>query len=130
LGLPYLRIVVVGESGVIDPYGYWRGIREIDGPEQCPVGVHLDRPDAREDYSIEPVPITVPQAEPTTSAPVIDKPAPQQTTAEGRIRCEASLYVMRAGIRGQPLSFNSYMPTAPVVTAGDAPAWPRRSLRQ
>jgi len=106
LGLPYLRIVVVGESGVIDPYGYWRGIREIDEAGAIlvrpdgyvawrqsaavweeneaqrqldaalsalldrPVGVHLDRPDAREDYSIEPVPITVPQAEPTTSAPV------------------------------------------------------------
>jgi hypothetical protein len=39
-------------------------------PEQCPVGVYLDCPDAREDYSIEPVPITVSQAEPTTSAPV------------------------------------------------------------
>jgi hypothetical protein len=70
LGLPYLRWVVVGESGVIDPYGYWRGIREIDEAGAMPGRGYLDRPDAREDYSIEPVPITVSQAEPTTSAPV------------------------------------------------------------
>jgi hypothetical protein len=27
---PFLRTVVVGEPGTIDPYGYWRGMREID----------------------------------------------------------------------------------------------------
>ena len=30
LDLPFLRTVVVGEPGTIDPYGYWRGVREID----------------------------------------------------------------------------------------------------
>lgn len=40
LGLPFLRTVVVGAPGTIDPYGYWRQIREI--PE---AGALLVRPD-------------------------------------------------------------------------------------
>lgn len=40
LGLPYLRTVVVGEPTTIDPYGYWRHVREI--PE---AGALLVRPD-------------------------------------------------------------------------------------
>jgi len=37
---PFLRTVVVGEPGTIDPYGYWRGAREIDE-----AGAILVRPD-------------------------------------------------------------------------------------
>ena len=40
LDLPFLRTVVVGEPGTIDPYGYWRGVREIDE-----AGAILVRPD-------------------------------------------------------------------------------------
>ena len=40
LDLPYLRTVVVGEPGAIDPYGYWRRVREIDE-----AGALLVRPD-------------------------------------------------------------------------------------
>ena len=40
LDLPFLRTVVVGEPGTIDPYGYWRGVREIDE-----AGALLVRPD-------------------------------------------------------------------------------------
>jgi 2,4-dichlorophenol 6-monooxygenase len=40
LDLPFLRTVVVGEPGTIDPYGYWRGVREIDE-----AGAVLVRPD-------------------------------------------------------------------------------------
>jgi 2,4-dichlorophenol 6-monooxygenase len=40
LDLPFLRTVVVGEPGTIDPYGYWRGAREIDE-----AGAILVRPD-------------------------------------------------------------------------------------
>ncbi|MFI9625854.1 FAD-dependent monooxygenase [Streptomyces sp. NPDC052042] len=40
LDLPFLRTVVVGEPGAIDPYGYWERVREI--PE---AGALLVRPD-------------------------------------------------------------------------------------
>jgi 2,4-dichlorophenol 6-monooxygenase len=40
LDLPFLRTVVVGEPGTMDPYGYWQQIREI--PE---AGALLVRPD-------------------------------------------------------------------------------------
>ncbi|SNS74946.1 FAD-dependent monooxygenase [Rhodococcoides kyotonense] len=40
LDLPYLRTVVVGEPGTIDPYGYWRQVREIHE-----AGAILVRPD-------------------------------------------------------------------------------------
>ncbi len=40
LDVPYLRTVVVGEPGTIDPYGYWRQVREIDE-----AGALLVRPD-------------------------------------------------------------------------------------
>ncbi|MFJ2756434.1 FAD-dependent monooxygenase [Nocardioides sp. NPDC087217] len=40
LDLPFLRTVVIGEPGTIDPYGYWERIREI--PE---AGALLVRPD-------------------------------------------------------------------------------------
>jgi len=40
LDLPFLRAVVIGEPGTIDPYGYWEQIREI--PE---AGALLVRPD-------------------------------------------------------------------------------------
>ncbi|MDI9930735.1 FAD-dependent monooxygenase [Rhodococcus sp. IEGM 1354] len=40
LDLPYLRTVVVGESGTIDPYGYWRRVREVHE-----AGAILVRPD-------------------------------------------------------------------------------------
>ncbi|ANZ28241.1 2,4-dichlorophenol 6-monooxygenase [Rhodococcus sp. WB1] len=40
LNLPFLRTVVVGEPGTIDPYGYWRRVRDIDE-----AGALLVRPD-------------------------------------------------------------------------------------
>ncbi|CDZ91450.1 FAD-dependent monooxygenase [Rhodococcus ruber] len=40
LDLPFLRTVVVGEPGAIDPYGYWRQVRDIDE-----AGALLVRPD-------------------------------------------------------------------------------------
>jgi 2,4-dichlorophenol 6-monooxygenase len=40
LDLPFLRTVVVGEPGTIDPYGYWRDVRETDE-----AGALLIRPD-------------------------------------------------------------------------------------
>ncbi|MBS9376154.1 FAD-dependent monooxygenase [Rhodococcus sp. B50] len=40
LDLPFLRTVVIGEPGTIDPYGYWRQVREIDE-----AGALLVRPD-------------------------------------------------------------------------------------
>ena len=40
LDLPFLRTVVVGEPGAIDPYGYWRNVREIHE-----AGAILVRPD-------------------------------------------------------------------------------------
>lgn len=40
LDVPFLRTVVVGEPGTIDPYGYWRQIRDIDE-----AGALLVRPD-------------------------------------------------------------------------------------
>lgn len=40
LDLPYLRTVVVGEPGAIDPYGHWHNIREIHE-----AGAILVRPD-------------------------------------------------------------------------------------
>ncbi|GES38970.1 monooxygenase [Rhodococcus aetherivorans] len=40
LDLPFLRTVVVGEPGTIDPYGYWRRVRDIDE-----AGALLVRPD-------------------------------------------------------------------------------------
>ena len=40
LDLPFLRTVVVGEGGVIDPYGYWHRIREVHE-----AGALLVRPD-------------------------------------------------------------------------------------
>jgi 2,4-dichlorophenol 6-monooxygenase len=40
LDLPFLRTVVVGEPGTIDPYGYWRDVREIHE-----AGAILVRPD-------------------------------------------------------------------------------------
>ncbi|MDJ0401766.1 FAD-dependent monooxygenase [Rhodococcus rhodochrous] len=40
LDLPFLRTVVVGEADTIDPYGYWRQVREIDE-----AGALLVRPD-------------------------------------------------------------------------------------
>ncbi|MEV4644979.1 FAD-dependent monooxygenase [Saccharopolyspora sp. NPDC049357] len=40
LDLPFLRTVVVGEEGALDPYGYWNRIREIDE-----AGALLVRPD-------------------------------------------------------------------------------------
>ncbi|WP_460947902.1 FAD-dependent monooxygenase [Okibacterium endophyticum] len=40
LGLPYLRVVVIGEADVKDPYGYWRRVREVDE-----AGAVLVRPD-------------------------------------------------------------------------------------
>ena len=40
LDLPFLRTVVVGEPGTIDPYGYWRAVRETDE-----AGAILVRPD-------------------------------------------------------------------------------------
>ncbi|WP_371821229.1 aromatic-ring hydroxylase C-terminal domain-containing protein [Blastococcus sp. PRF04-17] len=40
LDLPFLRTVVVGEPGTIDPYGYWHRVREIDE-----AGAILVRPD-------------------------------------------------------------------------------------
>jgi 2,4-dichlorophenol 6-monooxygenase len=40
LDLPFLRTVVVGEPGTIDPYGYWRDVRETDE-----AGAVLVRPD-------------------------------------------------------------------------------------
>jgi 2,4-dichlorophenol 6-monooxygenase len=40
LGLPFLRTVVVGEPGALDPYGYWHQIREIHE-----AGALLVRPD-------------------------------------------------------------------------------------
>ena len=40
LDLPFLKTVVVGEPGAIDPYGYWQQIRDI--PE---AGALLVRPD-------------------------------------------------------------------------------------
>lgn len=40
LDLPYLRTVVVGEPGTIDPYGYWRQVREVHE-----AGAILVRPD-------------------------------------------------------------------------------------
>lgn len=40
LDLPFLRTVVVGEPGTIDPYGYWRQVRDIDE-----AGALLVRPD-------------------------------------------------------------------------------------
>jgi 2,4-dichlorophenol 6-monooxygenase len=40
LELPFLRTLVVGEPGVLDPYGYWHAVREIHE-----AGVLLVRPD-------------------------------------------------------------------------------------
>ena len=40
LDLPFLRTIVVGEPGTIDPYGYWRGAREVHE-----AGAILVRPD-------------------------------------------------------------------------------------
>ncbi|MGF0313273.1 FAD-dependent monooxygenase [Rhodococcus sp. IEGM1428] len=40
LDLPYLRTVVIGEPGTIDPYGYWRRIQEVHE-----AGAILVRPD-------------------------------------------------------------------------------------
>ncbi|GGG27142.1 2,4-dichlorophenol 6-monooxygenase [Rhodococcoides trifolii] len=40
LDLPYLRTIVVGEPGTIDPYGYWRRVREVHE-----AGAILVRPD-------------------------------------------------------------------------------------
>ncbi len=40
LDLPYLRTVVIGEPGTIDPYGYWRRVRETHE-----AGAILVRPD-------------------------------------------------------------------------------------
>jgi 2,4-dichlorophenol 6-monooxygenase len=40
LNLPFLRTVVVGEPGALDPYGYWHAVREIHE-----AGVVLVRPD-------------------------------------------------------------------------------------
>ena len=40
LELPFLKTVVIGEPGALDPYGYWQQIREI--PE---AGALLVRPD-------------------------------------------------------------------------------------
>ena len=40
LDLPFLRTIVVGEPGIIDPYGYWRGAREVHE-----AGAILVRPD-------------------------------------------------------------------------------------
>ncbi|TWH18677.1 FAD-dependent monooxygenase [Prauserella rugosa] len=40
LDLPFLRTIVVGEDGVLDPYGYWRAVREVDE-----AGAILVRPD-------------------------------------------------------------------------------------
>ena len=40
LDLPFLRTIVVGEAGTIDPYGYWRAVREVDE-----AGAILVRPD-------------------------------------------------------------------------------------
>ncbi|MGR6585113.1 FAD-dependent monooxygenase (plasmid) [Rhodococcus qingshengii] len=40
LDMPFLRTVVVGEPGTIDPYGYWRKVRDIDE-----AGAILVRPD-------------------------------------------------------------------------------------
>ena len=40
LDLPVLRTVVVGEPGTADPYGYWRGAREVHE-----AGAVLVRPD-------------------------------------------------------------------------------------
>ena len=34
LDLPFLRTVVVGEPGTIDPYGYWRGSGRSTRPER------------------------------------------------------------------------------------------------
>ena len=113
LDLPFLRTVVVGEPGTIDPYGYWRAVREVDEagailvrpdgyvawrqsaavwdddealtqlqdaltavlaqPVTTQSGSHSDAPE----YTTQPVPITVPQAQPV---------AGETVTASGGIR--------------------------------------------
>ncbi|KXF55857.1 2,4-dichlorophenol 6-monooxygenase [Rhodococcus sp. SC4] len=114
LDLPYLRTVVVGEPGTIDPYGYWRQVRETHE-----AGAILVRPDGyiawRHSAPVWDDAEAVQHLE-TALASVLDRSAEQSTDSETAIASDS-------GRSTPPQYSTAAMPIAvPQATPEDASA--------